>query len=160
MAFDPNEDPAITVGFQVTVGKMDFGTFTSCEGLGFEVTVEQREEGGNNSYVHQLPGRMKFTNIKLTRPVTKDSPSVAAWVAKMVIEPTRYDASITAMSHHGQVVATYHLMGVIPVKWTGPQLNVDSPKVATETFELAHHGFAPGLPSPMTKWQEKGTANA
>jgi hypothetical protein len=27
------------------------------------------------------------------------------------------------------------------VRWSGPQLSPDSPKVATETLELAHHGF-------------------
>jgi hypothetical protein len=27
------------------------------------------------------------------------------------------------------------------VRWTGPQMSVDSPKLATETLELAHHGF-------------------
>ena len=36
---------------------------------------------------------------------------------------------------------TWTLTGVIPVRWTGPSLSVDSPKVATETLELAHHGF-------------------
>ena len=29
----------------------------------------------------------------------------------------------------------------VPVRWTGPSLNPDSPKVATETIEIAHHGF-------------------
>ena len=33
---------------------------------------------------------------------------------------------------------------MIPVRWTGPSLNPESPKVATETVELAHHGFLPG----------------
>jgi len=32
-------------------------------------------------------------------------------------------------------------MDVVPVRWTGPSLNPDSPKVATETVEFAHHGF-------------------
>jgi hypothetical protein len=32
---------------------------------------------------------------------------------------------------------------VVPVRWTGPALNLDSPKVATETIEIAHHGFLP-----------------
>jgi hypothetical protein len=36
------------------------------------------------------------------------------------------------------------LHGVIPVRWTGPSLNLDTPKVATETLEVAHHGILPG----------------
>jgi len=41
----------------------------------------------------------------------------------------------------GVVVATWGLIDVVPVRWTGPSLNPDSPKVATETVEIAHHGF-------------------
>jgi hypothetical protein len=29
------------------------------------------------------------------------------------------------------------------VRWTGPSLNLDSPKAAMETIEIAHHGFLP-----------------
>ena len=40
-----------------------------------------------------------------------------------------------------EVVAKWSLNGVVPVRWTGPSLNLDSPKVFTETLEIAHHGF-------------------
>lgn len=143
---DPNPDPAVAVCFAVDLGGFNLGVFTACDGLGFEVTVEQHEEGGFHDYVHQLPGRIKYTNIKLTRPVMKDSPKLAAWVAKMATSPVRVTASITAMTTSHEEVATWSLQGVIPVKWTGPQLSTDSPKVATETLELAHHGFDPNKP--------------
>ena len=48
------------------------------------------------------------------------------------------------MTGDRDVVATLGLDGVIPVRWSGPSLNPDSPKVAMETVELAHHGFLPG----------------
>jgi phage tail-like protein len=35
----------------------------------------------------------------------------------------------------------WDLTGVIPVRWTGPSLSAESAKIATETLELAHHGF-------------------
>ena len=47
------------------------------------------------------------------------------------------------MTGDRKVVATWGLVGVIPVRWTGPSLNLDTPKVATETLEIAHHGFLP-----------------
>jgi phage tail-like protein len=53
----------------------------------------------------------------------------------------RRTATIQVMSGDGTVVATWSLDGVVPVRWTGPTLNFDSPKVATETVEIAHHGF-------------------
>jgi phage tail-like protein len=134
-------DPAVTVCFTVKIDGQDLGAFTQCDGLGCEVAVEQREEGGNNLFVHQLPGRMKYTNIKLTRPVNGDTEKVAQWLAGMANEVKRTNAEIAAMSADGTTVAAWSFMGVIPIKWTGPQLSVDSPKVATESLELAHHGF-------------------
>ena len=120
---------------------MELGIFTACEGLGCEVTIEQREEGGNNRFVHQLPGRVKYTNVKLTRPLNRDSAKVTDWFASMRGKVTRKEATICALANNGKPLAQWHLTGVIPVKWQGPSLNVDSPKVATETLEIAHHGF-------------------
>lgn len=136
-------DPAITVCFavEVEIEGHKLGAFTGCEGLGCEVQVEQREEGGNNAYVHQLPGRLKYTNVKLTRPVNKDTRKVAAWFASMAKGVERSTARIVAMTADGTPVMDWSLTGVFPVRWQGPSLNVDSPKVATETLELAHHGF-------------------
>lgn len=138
---DPNEDPAVAVSFSVTVGDIDLGPFTAVDGLGFEVTVEPHEEGGNHAFIHQLPGRIKYTNIKLTRPVGSDTAKVAQWVSTMATVPVRSTAKIVAMSHHKTPIVQWSLQEVFPVKWTGPQLSVDSNKVATETLELAHHGF-------------------
>jgi len=138
---DTTTDPAVTVCFTVNVDGHDLGVFTQCDGLGCEVTVEQHEEGGQNGFVWQLPGRIKYTNIKLTRPINGDHNTVMNWFASMNGQVTRSTGEITARTVDGTIVATWSLMGVIPVKWTGPQFNVDGPKVATESIELAHHGF-------------------
>lgn len=138
---DLTSDPAITVCFIVTVDGRELGAFTSCDGLGCDVVVEQFEEGGNPFFVHQLPGRLKYSNVKLTRPINRDTEKVAAWFASMAVAVTRTNAHIVAMTAEGRRVAAWNLTGVIPVKWTGPQFGVDSAKVATETIELAHHGF-------------------
>jgi phage tail-like protein len=138
---DLTSDPAVATCFKVEVDGWDLGVFASCEGLGFEVLVEAREEGGNNAYVHQLPGRVKYTNVKLTRPINGDSAEVARWFASLKGGVKRTTARITAMTVEGQEVASWSLEGVIPVKWAGPQLGVDQVKVATEQLELAHHGF-------------------
>ncbi len=138
----PEEDPAVAIAFKVQIGGgMDLGVFTGVDGLGFEVTTEPFEEGGNHAFVHLLPGRIKYTNIKLTRPVGSDTAKVAQWVAKMATDPARSTAVIVAMSNLNKPIVQWSLQAVFPIKWTGPQLSVDSNKVATETLELAHHGF-------------------
>jgi phage tail-like protein len=137
-------DPAVSVCFGVQIDGHDLGTFISCEGLGCELVIEQREEGGNNGYVWQLPTRIKYSNIKFTRPLGKDTTKITDWFASMIGGFTRSEAVITARNARDQVVASWELTEVIPVRWTGPSLNVESPKVATETLEIAHHGFLPG----------------
>lgn len=138
---DATADAAVAVCFAVRIDGHDMGAFTSCDGLAFEVQVEQREEGGNNAFVHQLPGRVKFTNIKFTRPINGDSKQLANWFASMTYPIKRTQAEIRAMTQDGKTVATWGLTGVIPVKWQGPSMSAESPKVATETLEIAHHGF-------------------
>lgn len=139
-------DPAVTVGFAVTIDGHNLGVFTSVEGLSFEFTVEQREEGGNNGYVHQLPGRVKYQNIKLKRPLNRDSATIVTWFQAMLRDvnagkATRSTMKIAAKNVAGDDVATWNFQGVLPVKWQGPSFSVDSGKVAEETLELAHHGF-------------------
>ena len=138
-----NKDPAVSVCFSVKIDDDELGSFNSCDGLGVEVVIEQREEGGNNGFVWQLPTRIKYANVKLTRPVGRDSAKLTAWLASFATGVKRQTATIAARTDDGEIVASWSLDGVIPVRWSGPQLSLDSPKVATETLELAHHGFLP-----------------
>lgn len=134
-------EEAVAVCFSVQVDKDDLGSFNSCEGLGCEFVIEQREEGGNNGMVWQLPTRIKYPNVKLTRPVTRDSQKITQWIAGMASGVKRRTAVIEAKTLEGKTIASWSLSEVIPVRWTGPQLSAEQTKVATETLELAHHGF-------------------
>lgn len=134
-------EEAVAVCFVVKVDDESLGAFSSCDGLGCEFVMEQREEGGNNGMVWQLPTRIKYSNIKLSRPVTKDSAKIVKWLAGMAGGVRRKTATIEARTLEGTVIARWSLVDVVPVRWTGPQLSADSPKVATESLELAHHGF-------------------
>ena len=138
-----DDDPAVTVCFAVSIDSNDLGTFNSCEGLGCEVVIETHEEGGNNGFVWKLPTRLTYPTVKFTRPLSKDTQKVAAWFASMANGVSRKTATVSALTADGRVVARWGLAGVVPVRWTGPSLNHDSPKVATETVEIAHHGFLP-----------------
>jgi phage tail-like protein len=86
---------------------------------------------------------LKYPNVKLSRPLSGQTMKIARWFASMVngVEPKT--ATICAMTADGTIVARWGLLGVVPVRWSGPTLNLDSPKVATETVEIAHHGILP-----------------
>lgn len=132
---------AIAASFVVKVDDFDLGAFSTCDGLGCEIVMEQREEGGNFGHVWQFPSRIKYSNIKLTRPLTADSAKVTKWISTLTGGIKRSTATIEARNGHGDLIASWHLMDALPVKWNGPQLAPDSTKLAMETLELAHHGF-------------------
>jgi len=135
---------AVGVQYLVKVDDEDLGNFSSCEGLGVEVVMETREEGGFNTGVWQLPTRLKYPNVKLSRPLGEGTGNVARWLAKVSQGLVATTATITAQSTSGEEIVTWNLQGVVPVRWTGPSLTSDNAKVATETLELAHHGFHDG----------------
>jgi phage tail-like protein len=124
--------------------KRILGNWTKCEGLAVEYEVQEYMEGGENSFVHRLPGRCKFTNVKLTRPIDKGSREVALWVAGQRDKPKRQNVAITVLDNQGKAVTTWKLTGVYPVKWAGPSLDAAGNQVALEVLELAHHGFLAG----------------
>jgi phage tail-like protein len=127
--------------FQVKIDGRSFGNWQKCDGLAVEYDVHEYKEGGENGYVHRLPGRVNYPNVKLTRPIDSDSASVSAWVASLQIRMVPSTAQISVLDPAGVSVATWTLAGVYPVRWNGPSLDVASSQWATETLELSHNGF-------------------
>ena len=135
-------EPALGLRFTVTIdGHSSLGNWTKCEGLTVEYEVHEYSEGGLNGFVHRLPGRAKYQNIKLTRPVDPTSAAVAGWVASVQAIGSRVTAQIAVLDAEGSPVTFWNLLDVFPVRWTGPNLDIDTAQVATETLELAHNGF-------------------
>lgn len=135
-------NPALGLRFKVSIdGVGSLGNWTKCEGLTVEYDVMEYSEGGQNGYVHRIPGRAKYQNIRLTRPVDADSTQLVAWIASIQAGVQRSTAQVSVLDASGSVIATWNLMGVYPAKWTGPSLDVGGNQVATETLELVHNGF-------------------
>ena len=97
-----------------------------------------------NDYVHRLPGRCKYPNVRLTRPIDKDSQAVATWVSSLLRGVQRDNATITVLDPNGEEICSWTLAHACPVKWTGPTLDAGGNQVATEVLELAHNGFLKG----------------
>ena len=107
----------------LAIDNHDLGIVTGCQGIGCDVAIETREEGGNQFFVHKLPGRMTFSNITLTRPIDESTSRVAQWISNMAVEPKRSTGSIEAKEASGRTIASWGLIDVIPVKWKGPQMS-------------------------------------
>jgi phage tail-like protein len=136
-------EPALGLRFTVMVDDIkSLGDWQKCEGLTVEYDVFEYKEGGENGYIHRLPGRAKYQNIKLTRPITNQgSGTVMDWVAKVMTEKVRSTASITVLDASGTQVAKWNLIDAFPARWTGPTLDVTANQAAIEVLEIAHNGF-------------------
>jgi phage tail-like protein len=134
-------ETALSPRFTVSIDGVSLGMWTKCEGLAVEYEVFEYQEGGFNDYVHRLPGRRKYPNVKLTRPLDQDSPTIVHWVSQMVTKVQRKHAEITVLDANGAVVCRWNLTDVCPVKWTGPTLDASGNQIANETLELSHNGF-------------------
>ena len=122
-------------------GHTDLGSFTECDGLSAAYQMRAYPEGGQNAFLHQLAGPLKYENVRLSRPIDENSGTVAAWFTGMRDAVERTTARITALDAQGDELATWTLADVYPVRWTGPSLTATGNTVAKETLELNHNGF-------------------
>ena len=138
-------EAGLNLRFSVKIdSRQSLGTWTKCEGLAVEYEIFEYQEGGLNEYVHRLPGRCKYPNVKLTRPLDGQSADLAGWVSSGLDAVKRDNATITLLDPDGKEVCKWTLAQACPVKWTGPTLDAGGNQIATEVLELAHNGFLRG----------------
>ena len=143
------DDVGIGFRFELSIDGVDIGSFTSCEGLAAEYQVTTYAEGGENGYEHSLRGALRYTPIRLSRPIDTKSQNgaggLASWFSSLRETTGRTratkTAAITARASDGEVIARWNLLDAYPFRWTGPSFSVDGSAIVTETLELAHHGF-------------------
>jgi phage tail-like protein len=117
-------------------GKQIQAVFTELSGLQVEMQVMEYEEGGTNSFVHRLPGRLKVGNITLKHGLTK-SNDFLKWCMKL----ERKNVTVVMYDVKGQPVVRWHFNKAYPVKWTGPSFTADSTAMAIESVEITHQGL-------------------
>ena len=117
--------------------------------------METREEGGNNASVWQLPTRLKYPNIKLTRPLGKDTEKIAKWFASMATGYKRETGTIAgdARRRH-RSSPPWGLLDVVPVRWTGPSLN----RRPAQDPHRDHRDRPPRLPSHRGRGEDRAMA--
>lgn len=134
---------ASSVFFRLVIGGDDLGRFHTCTGLGAQVEVEQYAEGGNNGFTWQLPTRITWSNITLSRAVTADTVKVSRWLTETIRRVERKDGEIVALRPDLKPIARWQVLGIVPVSWQGPSFDPAGSQAATETLEIAHEGLQP-----------------
>ena len=138
--------PVAEFRFSVELGNTFVAWFTECSGLSVERTVVPYEEGGVNTYVHQLPDRIKYTSVTLKRGIADDV--LWAWFQEGLYDGKvrRENVSILLFNTDRSKTRRWNLVRAYPTKWTGPDLRSGDNGVAVETLQIVHEGMT------MTDW--------
>ncbi|MFN8494550.1 MAG: phage tail protein [Caldilineaceae bacterium] len=113
--------------------------FAGCSGLSARREVTPQQEGGVNDYVHQLPGRVTYSNITLKRGITF-SNELWEWFEEGAEEGGvgyRTVLIYHCVPYSDKVARVYDLGRVYPIAWSGPDLDANSTQIAIESLELA-----------------------
>src|SRR5882724_1125056 len=137
--------------FRISVDGINLGSWATCAGLSVEFKNRRVTEGGNYEYSVILPERVEYRAVTLRRAMSpQESAIVQRWLTGVVSgwynagSPRDFaprSAEIELFEAAGEVVAGWTLRNVFPSRWSGPDLDAQSNKIAVETLELVHEGF-------------------
>jgi phage tail-like protein len=135
----PDQQIATQYLFVAKIPDIDtIGYFAHCSGLELEFEVYEYREGGNNDFVHRLPGGLRYPNLVLSRGLTNEE-ALLRWFHATQTEAERKEIILTLKTPSGDRSWTF--ADAFPVKWSGPTLSSESADVAMESLEIAHSGL-------------------
>jgi phage tail-like protein len=123
-------------GLNVTLGY-----FTQVTGFSSQTDVLEYAEGGQNTFVHRLPSRVKQGNITLKRGVISNEKALIDWYTKTVVQVQPVTLVITLNDTEDKPIKVWNFRNAYPVKWTGGDLNAAGTEFLTESLEVAHSGM-------------------
>jgi len=114
------------------------GFFMRCTGLELSFDVFEYREGGNNDFIHRLPGGLRYPNLVLSRGLTREDV-LLKWFWATQTKAERKEITLTLQTADAE--RTWTFADAFPIKWTGPQIDSSGSEIATETLEIAHAGL-------------------
>jgi len=140
----PNtNDPIGAFKFLVEIGVTNeiVGGCSEVTGLNVEINTEDYSEGGENSFIHKLPGRVKTEKITLKRGMT-DNAYLWNWMRE-VSQGTvnRKNVTLILQDPEGNKKWSWTCQNAYPTKWAGPTLSAQGSNIAFESLELVHKGI-------------------
>ncbi|HEY2318995.1 MAG TPA: phage tail protein [Solirubrobacteraceae bacterium] len=132
----------------ITQNTYFLGIFKGMEGLEVWFDVLEYAEGGNNDFVHRLPGRMRYPNLKLSWGLVSDD-ALLKWFLATHTKAETQEITLTLTAAKGDLsrdLRKFTFTDAYPVHWSGPHLhaNAADPETWGETLEIAHSGLKLG----------------
>lgn len=144
--------PPVSYYFEVSVGKFSGIDCLFSEVSGIEMELEtstELKEGGNNSYVHILPSRTKYTDLVLKRGVVPKTSSLLSWCQKTIsgnytkkIETKT--VTVKLLDEDGQALISWNFKNAFPKKLSVSNLSAKASgesAIMIETITLAYSEF-------------------
>jgi phage tail-like protein len=132
--------------FEVEIDGADY-SFKEASGLEVELEVEEIKQGGNNSFNHRVPGRVKYNNLILKRGMVTFGSSLQSWVQSTLFHNTSgtvkpKSIKVSLLDPKGKSpIKSWNFRNAYPVKWKVSDLNAEENAVAVETVEFAYESF-------------------
>lgn len=130
-------DPYRSYNFKLEIQGITEGHFTECAGLGVRVRTIPYREGGTSQVIHQLPGRVEYSEVTLRYGLTS-SRLLWDWMMSAVKgRVERRNVSIVMMSEDGATpVMQWNLINAWVAEWRGAPLDALGQEAAIETVSL------------------------
>ncbi|HEX2644827.1 MAG TPA: phage tail protein, partial [Thermoanaerobaculia bacterium] len=113
-------DPYMAFNFLVEIEGLVIGAFSEVSGLQVETMVHEYQEGGQNDYVHKLPGPTRYpSNLVFKRGLT-DLQTLWTWHQEVTTgNVQRRNGTIYLLDRQGHQAMWWNFTEAYPVKWSG-----------------------------------------
>jgi phage tail-like protein len=141
--------PPVSFFFEVRISGVSTtadSSFLEADGLQAERQSEEIKEGGENRFVHRLPGRMKYQNLVLKRGLLVSTSELATWCktafeADLGTNLVTKDIDVSLLDAQGSPLMTWNFKNAWPVKWSVQGFNAMENRIAVETLEFSYSYF-------------------
>lgn len=127
---------AKTAAFDIALGG-----FSECTGLGMTLETEPVQEGGQNSFVHNLPTRVTWDTLTLKKGMGAGADLWDWHYGFVEGKGVRRDGIVTLLNDLRLPTHIWYFRRGLPVRYLGPSLNAGQSTVAIEQVEIAHEGI-------------------
>ncbi len=150
-------DPYTGFNFLVEIQGLLTGGFTEVSGLQAEIDVQDYQEGGQNEFVHKLPGPKRYSQNLTFKHGLTSIDTLWNWfqaTSQGIIK--RKNGSILLLDSERMPVMWWNFNDAFPVSWEGPQFSSSSDSVIFESIVLAHRGISKPFLSQATAYARAG----
>jgi len=118
-------------------------SFQEVRGIGAEMDFEEIKEGGENRFIHRLPGRVRHPQLELKRAIAPYLSPLVTW-CRLTLE-TGYATQISTtlvnvylLDELGIPVRAWSFANAYPTKWEVDDFKSTKNDVAIETIVLSY----------------------